>query len=164
MIDPSRAPLSPSPHKPPDKGKDSSNKKDKQPDPSSPGRRHRRLRVRRARPALFPPVLRPVRIHFLRRPPSCTDVPYPGAPEVGQHCLCGLLFPQPLARWGSRVFPPVCLPNVLPKRPDLRKPGPALCEKVVAGLSLSSTTPPALVTRSLVNLVLQVRANRRVAG
>ena len=90
------------------------------------------MHARWARPALFPPVPRPVRIHFLRRPPSCTDVPYPGASEVSQHCLCGLLFPQPLAGWGSRVFPPVCLSDVPPKRPDLRKPGPALCEKVVA--------------------------------
>ena len=62
------------------------------------------------------------------------------------------------------MFPPVCLPNGLPQPPDLKKLGPALREKAVTGLLLSSPTPPALVVHSLVNLAFQVRADRRMAG
>ena len=51
------------------------------------------------------------------------------------------------------------LPYALPQLPDLGQPGPALREKAVAGLLLSSPAPPALVVRHLVDLVLQVGAD-----
>ena len=36
-------------------------------------------------------------LHLLRGRPSRTDAPYPGAPQEGQHHLCGIFLQQPLA-------------------------------------------------------------------
>ena len=129
-----------------------------------PKRKQRKLHYRWAQPTFLPFVTQSYPVYLLRSYPSRADAPYPGASKVSQHCLCGLLLPHPLARGGSWVFQPVCLPYVLPQLLDLRQPGPALREKVVAGLLFSSPAPPKFVIHGLVNPVLQVRADRRVTG
>ena len=86
MIDPSRAPLSP-PHKPPDEGKDRSNKRkiSLSPHPQKGETKEITHLAGPARP--LPPDPRPVRIHVLRRSPTCADAPYPGTSKVSQHCM-----------------------------------------------------------------------------
>ena len=59
------------------------------------------------------------------------------------------------------MFPPVCFPYAPPQLPDLRQPGPALREKVAAGLLLSFPAAPTLVVLCPVALVFGVRADRR---
>ena len=61
------------------------------------------------------------------------------------------------------MFPHVGLPYVLLQFSDLRRPRPALREKVVAGLFLSSPAPPAEVAVRLVDLIPEVGADRRMA-
>ena len=61
------------------------------------------------------------------------------------------------------MCPPLSLPYVPPQLPDLGGPCPALRKQGVAGLSLSSPTPPTPVVIHLVDLVFEVGSNRRVA-
>ena len=136
-------------------------KKEKEcPIPSSPSRESRRkLPSQRARPAFFPCVapaslLAQILLSLLRKLPSGADTPYPGTLQEIQNRLRGLLLPKPLARGGPRMFPPMRLSDFLPQFPDLGQTGPALREKVVAGLLLSSLAPPAPVVVCPVDLVL----------
>ena len=61
------------------------------------------------------------------------------------------------------MFLPVGLPYALPQSPDLGRPCPALREKVVVGLYLSSPAPLAKVAACPVDLTLEVGADRRMA-
>ena len=61
------------------------------------------------------------------------------------------------------MFPPVGLPYVLPQFSDLRRPRPALREKVVACLFISSPAPPAEVAVRPVDLIPEIGADRRMA-
>ena len=61
------------------------------------------------------------------------------------------------------MFPPVGLPYVLPQLPDLGNPGPAFRKQVMAGLLVSSPAPLAEVVVRLPDLILRVRAYRRVS-
>ena len=55
------------------------------------------------------------------------------------------------------------LSYLLPQLPNLGSPGLALCKEVVAGVPLSTPTPPALVIICLPDLILKVGAYRCVA-
>ena len=55
-----------------------------------------------------------------------------------------------------RMLPPACLPDALPHLSTLGEPGPALAEKVAAGLLLPATAPPALVRLVPLYLIGQV--------
>ena len=59
---------------------------------------------------------------------------------------------------------PVCIPYTLPHLRDLGQPCPALRKKAVAGLLLSSPHHQYPVIIRLTDLILQIRANRRMAG
>ena len=66
--------------------------------------------------------------------------------------------------WGGpRVFPLAGLPYVLPHLVPLRDLRLAPGEEAVARLALAAATPPALIRICLVDLVMEVRPNRRVA-
>ena len=56
-----------------------------------------------------------------------------------------------------------CFYYALPHSLDLGHPCPALCEKVVAGLFLPSPASPASAILRLMDPVLQVWADRRMA-
>ena len=178
MINPSGAPLSPSSHDPPDKRKREINKtkerkkkkeREKVAYPLIPQQEEPKLHSRRTRPAFFPCVapaslLAQILLSLLRKLPSGADAPYPGALQEHQNRLRGLLLPKPLARGGPRILPPMRLPDFLPQFPDLGQPGPALREEVVAGLPLSSSTPPTFIICRPADLVLQVGADGGVSG
>ena len=78
MIDPSRAPLFPYLHRPPNKGKEKRKK------------RQRRLYIWRTRPALFPLIARasfpaPPHIPLLQKLPLSADAPCPGIFQENQN-------------------------------------------------------------------------------
>ena len=87
----------------------------------------------------------------------CTPLSYA---QKSQNCLRRLFPPQPSARGGPRVFPPMGLSYLLPQLPNLGSPGLALREEVVAGLPLPTPAPSALVIICLPDLVLKVGAYR----